>query len=444
MSNKNLTKSFKNFCPRCVYFQQQTGVCKKFYFNVPDYPNKFHKKCNGNYFKEDATKTVQEIDELKEITELENNAETIESTANEDTGSFVPGKKVTYAGFWVRVASFSIDGLIIVGLTAASGAMISPFLRATLFIPVILVLLCGLTVLYFGWFNANGRQPIGKKVFGIVVTDSALKPISLKKSLLRARYYLLSSLLAGVGNLFILFTERKRAFHDLVADTVVVHKRKKRSGYKLLILVTIVACSFPGRPLLHTTLQAYRLPTGGMKPTLLVGDFILVDKSWSKRRSAAAGDLIVFKYPEDPSLDYIKRCIAVAGQTIEVRNGDVYIDGKPEGKKLELGHKYDPEDGRNTKETKMTTPLGKEYVIRHYVDRYAQTDNFGPVTVPEGHYFMMGDNRDNSADSRSWGFLPEENITGQVGLIYFSWDKTGAIWNLLESVRWSRVGKVVE
>ncbi len=240
-------------------------------------------------------------------------------------------------------------------------------------------------------------------------------------------------------------------------------KRKKNTARETIeaILVALIAAMI----LRAFVVQAFRIPTGSMKDTLLVGDFLLVNKFIYGVRTPDTipfieakipgpfrlpafkkpenGDVVVFKYPEDPSLDYIKRCIAIGGQTIEVRSGDVFIDGKPEGKKTDLGRKFDEEDGRNVKYTKMTTPLGKEYVIRHYVDRYAQTDNFGPVTVPEGHYFMMGDNRDNSADSRSWGFLPEENVVGEALVIYFSWDKTGAIWNLLESVRWSRVANLI-
>lgn len=268
-------------------------------------------------------------------------------------------------------------------------------------------------------------------------------------------------------------------------------KRKKNTTRETIeaILVALIAAMI----LRAFVVQAFRIPTGSMKDTLLVGDFLLVNKfiygvrtpdgipypvvkagfpflalnffSIPPKRLPAFkkpknGDVVVFKYPEDPSLDYIKRCIAIGGQTIEVRSGDVFIDGKPEGKKTELGRKFDPDlssrrydrgeividDSIFVKKTKMTTPLGKEYVIRHHVGRYDdrnELDNFGPVTVPEGHYFMMGDNRDNSADSRSWGFLPEENVVGEALVIYFSWDKTGAIWNLLESVRWSRVANLI-
>jgi signal peptidase I len=239
-------------------------------------------------------------------------------------------------------------------------------------------------------------------------------------------------------------------------------KRKKNifREYTEAILVALVAALF----LRAFVVQAFRIPTGSMKDTLLVGDFLLVNKFIYGVRTPDRvpivnakipffrlpafkkphnGDIVVFKYPKDESLDYIKRCIAVGGQTVEVRNGDVYVDGKPEGEKIPLGREYDPEEGRYIEYTKIKTSKGKSYVIRHYADHYLKSENFGPVTVPQGYYFMMGDNRDNSSDSRVWGFLPEENIVGEALIVYFSWDKMGPLWNILDRVRWSRIGNLI-
>lgn len=210
--------------------------------------------------------------------------------------------------------------------------------------------------------------------------------------------------------------------------------------------------------------QAFRIPTGSMKDTLLVGDFLLVNKFvYGVRtpdsipftdieipfvrlpafKSPKNGDVVVFKYPKDEKLDYIKRCIAIGGQTVEVRNGDVFIDGKPEGEKFDLGKKFDPEEGRYFQYTRITSPHGKVYTIRHFVDDVTRMDNYGPEVVPEGHYFMMGDNRDNSSDSRVWGFVPPENIVGEALIIYFSWSKSGSLANVFESIRWSRIADLI-
>lgn len=231
--------------------------------------------------------------------------------------------------------------------------------------------------------------------------------------------------------------------------------------YAEAILVALLAALF----LRAFVVQAFRIPTGSMKDTLLVGDFLLVNKfiygvrtpdripiinakipgpfRFPAFRVPQNGDIVVFKFPKDESLDYIKRCIAVEGQTMEVRAGVVYVDGKPEGERMALGREYDPEEGRYVDYTRIKTSNGKSYVIRHYADHYSKNDNFGPVTVPEGHYLMMGDNRDNSSDSRVWGFLPKENIVGEALIIYFSWDKLGPFWNILDRVRWSRIGNLI-
>ncbi len=242
------------------------------------------------------------------------------------------------------------------------------------------------------------------------------------------------------------------------SNTKKVKKNSVRETTEAIIIALLAAML-----LRAFVIQAFRIPTGSMKDTLLVGDFLLVNKFIYGVRTPDSipflnikipfyrlpefkkphnGDVVVFKYPKDESLDYIKRCIAVGGQTVEVRNGDVFIDGISEGEKQELGKKYDPEEGRTIAYTKIITPYGKTYTIRHYAD-LPRLDNFGPVLVPKGEYFMMGDNRDNSADSRSWGFLPYKNVVGEALIIYFSWDKAYHFWDLLDSIRWTRITQLI-
>lgn len=166
-------------------------------------------------------------------------------------------------------------------------------------------------------------------------------------------------------------------------------------------------------------IQAFRIPSESMEDTLLVGDFLFankfiygpklpfVDTRLPAIRDPRPGDIIIFKYPGDEKTDYIKRCVAVAGQTIEVKRNVLYVDGLP------------------VEEDYAKWVLGP----RDY--------QWGPYTVEEGHIFMMGDNRDNSADSRAWGPLDMRLITGKAMFIYFSWNPRS------NTVRFSRIGDII-
>jgi signal peptidase I len=160
--------------------------------------------------------------------------------------------------------------------------------------------------------------------------------------------------------------------------------------------------------------QAFKIPTGSMENNLLIGDHLLVNKfvfspSASKLQQLflpvddiSRGDVVVFKYPEDPERDFIKRVIGLPGETLEVRDKKIYINGKP------LDEPY----------VHYLQPLGGQHEFTSFDVR----DRYGPVTVPEAHYFVMGDNRDNSQDSRYWGFLPKHYLKGKALLIYWSYD----------------------
>ena len=175
--------------------------------------------------------------------------------------------------------------------------------------------------------------------------------------------------------------------------------------------------------------QAFKIPSGSMLPTLQIGDHILVNKFlYGPRleipltqmslgrlpglRKPRPGDVIVFIWPKDRSKDFIKRVIAVEGQTVEVRNRQVFIDGKP----------WDDPHATWV----MQRGLGG-----------AAGDNYGPYTVPPDHVFVMGDNRDQSYDSRFWGPVPIADIKGEALVIYWSWDGPDR-W-----VRWERLGRLV-
>ncbi len=212
-------------------------------------------------------------------------------------------------------------------------------------------------------------------------------------------------------------------------------------------------------------IQAFRIPTGSMKDTLLIGDFLLVNKFIygaktperiigtdikipSTRlpvfKKPERGEIVIFKYPKNEKLDYIKRCVGIAGDTIQVRDNVLYVNGKPEGKEEFLKKTFDHEEGRYVKYYRITRPDGQQYTIRKYAESHSRVSNFGPVVVPPDHLFMMGDNRDNSADSRYWGFMPMENVVGQALVIYFSWDKYEPFWNLAGAIRWDRIFDVIQ
>jgi signal peptidase I len=158
--------------------------------------------------------------------------------------------------------------------------------------------------------------------------------------------------------------------------------------------------------------QAFKIPTGSMENNLLIGDHLLVNKfvfgptpgtldSVLPVRPIRRGDVVVFKYPSEPERDFIKRVIGLPGETVELRNKKVFIDGRP----LEENyvHFLEPATGQE-------------------VTSFDVRERYGPVRVPDGQYFVMGDNRDNSQDSRYWGFLPQTYIKGKALMIYWSYE----------------------
>lgn len=207
-----------------------------------------------------------------------------------------------------------------------------------------------------------------------------------------------------------------------------VAKSKVREWLEAIIVAVILAL------FIRTfIIQAFKIPSGSMEDTLLIGDHLLVSKfSYGislpfsdlvlvDLQDPQRGDIIVFEFPEDRDKtyfsrrDFIKRVIGTPGDTIEIRNKQVYLNG---------ALYVIPEQVH-----KESTILGEQSGPR---------DNMDPITVPEGHYFVMGDNRDRSFDSRFWGFVPEENIKGKAFIKYWSWD---ARENM---PRWNRIGRLID
>ena len=162
-------------------------------------------------------------------------------------------------------------------------------------------------------------------------------------------------------------------------------------------------------------MQAFKIPTGSMENNLLIGDHLLVNKfifgptplaigrATLPVRPIHRGDVVVFKYPDEPDRDFIKRVIGLPGETVELRNKKVYINAKPIDEPYV--HFLSP-----------PSTAGQE------VTSFDVRERYGPVTVPPDHYFVMGDNRDNTQDSRYWGFLPRSYVKGKALLIYWSYE----------------------
>ena len=275
-----------------------------------------------------------------------------------------------------------------------------------------------------------------------------------------------------------------------------IRKKKKQKGkqkrkksvvreYVESIVVAVFLVMFIIRPFI---IQAFRIPSGSMEDTLLVGDFLLVTKFLYGAKSPdripftkidipyftlpaltdpKPGDIIVFRAPHEPDKDFIKRCIAVPGQVIDIRDKEVYINNE-----------------------KVKDPPKAKHIDNHTLSGLThRRDNFGPVHVPskgdtlrfvdltpneydmlekylqykgeilskrssgftlsgrradyyimdQDCYFMMGDNRDNSRDSRFWGWLPRKDIRGKALILYWSWNKDAPLYDLLHKIRWGRI-----
>ncbi|SRR6266566_3169474 len=194
-------------------------------------------------------------------------------------------------------------------------------------------------------------------------------------------------------------------------------------------------------------IQPIRVISSSMENTLLIGDCLLINKLVYQVRipflrfrlppmgTPKPGEIIVFSFPDNPSQSFIKRCVAIGGQLIEVRSGVLYVDGK----------------------IVSSPPFAKRsnWAYSHSNIK----DKYGPLQIPEDHFFAMGDNRDHSKDSRSWGAIPHSYLEGKVMLVYFSWRLDSEVlysrdlstpriflYNIIhfsKRVRWNRIGKIV-
>ncbi|MFQ5520495.1 MAG: signal peptidase I [Candidatus Methylomirabilia bacterium] len=222
-----------------------------------------------------------------------------------------------------------------------------------------------------------------------------------------------------------------------------VRKRKKSSireyteAIVMAVILALVIRTF--------VVQAFTIPSGSMMETLQVGDYILVNKfiygaeipytpwSFPGLHSPERGDIVVFKYPLDERRDFIKRIIARAGDRLVIRDGQVLINGQP------ISEQYVQNPGQALGPPPYVTDRnsGEPCLAQAATAAKAHPHQFGPITIPDGQYFVMGDNRNNSQDSRYWGCLRREHIRGKAFMIYWSWNGEDH-WP-----RWGRLGKII-
>lgn len=203
-------------------------------------------------------------------------------------------------------------------------------------------------------------------------------------------------------------------------------KSKTRETIESLVIAALIALfvrSF--------FIQAYKIPSGSMEPTLLIGDHLLVNRLSYVAKipvldtviftlgKPKRGDIVVFRYPVEPSKDFIKRVIATEGETVEIKDKIIYINGKKT-----------PDSWGRYKDSSIVPGV------------FSPKDNMKTVTVPKDACFVMGDNRDNSADSRFWGFVKKEHLVGKALILYFSWESDSE--SLLNYIRWSRIGWLIK
>jgi signal peptidase I len=203
-------------------------------------------------------------------------------------------------------------------------------------------------------------------------------------------------------------------------ETVPVARVRRKSVVREYVEAILIAVLLA--LLIRTfVVQAFKIPSGSMMPTLLVGDHILVNKFLYRFRDPARGDVIVFKYPVEEHRDFIKRVIGLPGETIYVKDRHVYVNCPPA--------------------ESACMPVKEPWAF--YEDRMGLGESSGRFDVPTGSYFVMGDNRNNSQDSRYWGFVKKEKIKGRAFIVYWSWDSEREDKLLWERVRWSRPGRLI-
>lgn len=236
-----------------------------------------------------------------------------------------------------------------------------------------------------------------------------------------------------------------------LVDNLFFARARKQQNQKTPMLIDYAKSFFPVLLLVlllrSFLLEPFRIPSGSDEPTLLVGDLIVANKfEYGLRlpvlhtkivqgREPQVGDIVLFRWPVDPSMNFIKRVVGAPGDHVSYTNKVLTINGQ-EATQQPVGMAMDSDEAGQTWAVQVMREMINGVVHEIYVRPDAPPQDFS-IVVPPNQYFVMGDNRDNSNDSRYWGLVPEQNILGKAAAIWFSWDSTN------DKVRWQRIGTLI-
>ena len=251
-----------------------------------------------------------------------------------------------------------------------------------------------------------------------------------------------ATVITGLIALFdkIFFASKRKVAHNNTHDIKLPIIIDYAYSFFPILLIVFLLRSFLFEP--------FRIPSGSLEPTLLTGDFILVNKfnygvrlpvihkKLINNHTPERGDIIVFRWPPNTSYDFIKRVIGLPGDKISYVNKELFVNGtKVQQTFLQNSQAEDESGGEWKALEKEENLLGVNHHI--FINPAKSSYNYHDIVVPEGMYFVMGDNRDDSADSRYWGFVPEKNIVGKAVLVWMSWD------GIKNNLRFNRLGKLI-